>query len=343
MRAMEFMHGPITKLLVKIPVIGRPMLSLIVGTLLTGVGLAAATIPAAIAQPESSADAVAQLDALYSGPGVVLRGPENCVGSTDDPWADPAVLNFCAVKDIVGALGGPSSGASATDFVEMPNRFEYDQPTDCAAVGAVADGEHDGCSVITGAATLLRAGLPVRLFGICAKALPKDCAVLGTITDPSWTTDDVYLLMDPALVDVHCQYAQDADRNGCNAGGAFTAGQTRPTCSAGPTNPMCEYGPDQQAEMIAAYTDYCTKNATDCLENQLEAQWRLDSIVAVGYVRRLDQPNDCAGAAAKATSFTDAVNAKWATQIPIVQIDIDVARNSLTFGEAGVGCVIAES
>jgi len=67
----------------------------------------------------------------------------------------------------------------------------------------VADGKHDGCAVVTGAVTLLRKGFPIRLFGVCAKPEAKDCAALGTITDPNWVPDGVYLLLDPALVDVH--------------------------------------------------------------------------------------------------------------------------------------------
>jgi len=70
--------------------------------------------------------------------------------------------------------------------------------------------------------------------------------VLGTITDPNWTPDGVYLLMDPALVDVHCQYAryaQDVGRNGCNEGDAYTAGEKRQMCSVDATDFRCEYGP----------------------------------------------------------------------------------------------------
>jgi hypothetical protein len=109
--------------------------------------------------------------------------------------------------------------------------------------------------------TLLRSGLPVRLFGFCAKAAPKDCAVLGTITDPSWKPDAVLMLMDPAAVDVHCQHAQDAGRNGCNENGAYTAGDPRPPCSTQPDNPQCQFGPDELEQMLAAYSGYCAADA----------------------------------------------------------------------------------
>lgn len=286
----------------------------------------------------SSADAAAKLTELYAGPGVMLRGPENCVGlDSADPWTDPAVLKFCAVKDVLGALGGPSSGSAPTDFVEAKGRLEFSQPVDCDTVGPVADGKHDNCAVTTGAVSLLRKGLPVRLFGVCRKAVPRDCAVLGTITDPNWAPDGVYLLMDPASVDVKCQYAQDASRNGCNAGG-FTAGQNRPLCSADASNPMCEYGSGQQDKMLAAYTDYCTKDATNCLENQLESQWGPESIIAVGYVNRRDQSNDCVNARGKAEKFVEAVNAKWSTDVPLVQVDMDVAKDQVAFKDAAAGC-----
>jgi hypothetical protein len=286
----------------------------------------------------SSADAAVKLTELYGGPGVMLRGPENCVGlDGGDPWSNSAVLKFCAVKDVLGALGGPSSGSAPTDFVEAKGRLEFSQPVDCDAVGPVADGKHDNCAVTTGAVSLLREGLPVRLFGLCRKAIPKDCAVLGTITDPNWAPDGVYLLMDPATVDVRCQYAQDASRNGCNAGG-FTAGQNRPSCSADASNPMCEYGPDQQDRMLAAYTDYCTKDAVNCLENQLESQWGPESIIAVGYVNRRDQSNDCANAHSKAEKFTDALNSRWSTDVPLVQVDMDVAKDQVAFKDAAAGC-----
>ncbi len=246
-------------------------------------------------------------------------------------------MKFCAVKDVVGALGGPSSGAAPTDFVEAKHRFEFSQAADCDKVGAVADGKHDNCAVVTGAVTLLRKGDPVRLFGVCRKPAPKDCAVLGTITDPNWAPDGVYLLMDPAAVEVKCQYAQDASRNGCNAEG-FTAGETRPLCSADASNPMCEFGPDQQDKMLAAYTGYCTKDALNCLENQLESQWGPNSIIAVGYVNRRDQSNDCADARRKAEKFTEAVNAKWSMNLPLVQVFIDVSKDQIAFHDASAGC-----
>lgn len=314
--------------------------------ILSVIALTQVTIPVATAEPDDSAAAAAELNALYSSQGVAFRGPENCDGDEadhedgGDPWANPAAIAFCSVKDVVGALGGPSSGAPLTDFVEMPNRFEFDQPTDCDKTGAVEDGTHDDCDVVTGALTLLRQGLPVRLFGVCAKPLAKDCAVLGTITDPEWTTDGVYMLMNPNQVTVQCQYAQDASRNGCNADGAYTAGQPRPSCQADPADPMCEYGPDQQAEMLAAYANYCTKDSTNCLENQLEAQWGVQSIVAVGYINRIDQPNDCVSAATKAAIFTDAVNTRWSAHIPTVQINIDVAQNRVAFVDAEPVCGI---
>ncbi len=289
-------------------------------------------------QSSASADAAAKLTQLYSGPGVMLRGPENCVGlDSADPWSDPAVMKFCAVKDIVGALGGPSSGSAPTDFVEAKNRFEFSQAEDCDKVGAVADGKHDNCAVTTGAVTLLRKGLPVRLFGVCRRLAAQDCAVLGTITDPNWAPDGVYLLMDPAAVDVKCQYAQDASRNGCNAEG-FTAGENRALCSDDASNSMCEYGPGQQDKMLAAYTDYCAKDALNCLENQLESQWGPKSIIAVGYINRRDQSNDCANARKKAEKFTDAVNTKWSMYLPLVQVFMDVSKDQIAFHDAAAGC-----
>jgi hypothetical protein len=302
--------------------------------------LAAALIatPVPRAAADSSAAATARLTALFVGPGVVLRAPENCVSDNADPFSDTAAVSFCAVKDVFGALGGPSSGSAPTDFIKMPNRFEFNQPIDCATVGAVADGKHDGCAVVTGAATLLRSGLPVRLFGMCAKPIAKDCAAIGTITDPTWKADGVYLLMDPAAITVHCQYAQDADRNGCNENAAYAAGQKLPLCSDNPSDRRCQYGPDEQDQMLAAYTGYCTADPTNCVENQLEAQWGPESVIAVGYVNRGDQSFDCASARAKAATFAAAVNATWSTRMPIVQVFLDVARNRVAFLHAATGC-----
>lgn len=96
-----------------------------------------------------------------------------------DAWADPNVLRFCAVKDVVGAFGEPSSGADPRDFVEARGRLEFSQPMDRDKVGPVADTKHDCCAVAKGAVTLLRKGLPIRLFGVCAKPEAKDCAVPG--------------------------------------------------------------------------------------------------------------------------------------------------------------------
>jgi hypothetical protein len=278
----------------------------------------------------------ARLTALYAGPGVILRAVENCIGDTPDPWSDAAVVQFCAVKDVVGALGGPASGAAPTDFVATPNRFEFNQPLDCGTVGAVADGKHDGCAVLTGAATLLRSGLPVRLFGVCAKSAVEDCTIRGTVTAPNWTPDGVYLLMDPAAVRVFCQYAQDAERNGCNENGAYTAGRTRPWCSAAPLDRRCQYGSDESERMLAAYADYCTTDPANCLENQVEGQWDRQSVLAVGYLNRGDRPFDCATARAKAASFAAAVDRP--ADLPLVQISLDVARNSMAFTDAATGC-----
>jgi hypothetical protein len=296
-----------------------------------------ASVAARQAAPAGSAAAASALTALSIEQGVVFRAPENCVDGSD-PYDDPAVLAFCAVKDVFGALGGPSSGAAATDFVATPYRFEFDQPEDCDVVGAVADGAHDNCAVVTGAATLLRAGLPTRLFGVCGQALPMDCAVLGTITDPTWKPDRVYMLLDPAKARVHCQYAQDAGRNGCNTNGAFTAGQARPLCSADATDPRCEYGADETEEMLAAYAAYCAAAAETCLENQIEAQWNIASVIAVGYLNRGDQTWDCAGSRARAERFAAAVNSVWATIVPVVQVFVDVARNEVRFADKAAGC-----
>jgi hypothetical protein len=290
------------------------------------------------ATPMSSATAAARLTALYDGPGVVFRAPENCVNDQLDPYTDRATLAFCAVKDVSGALGGPSSGTAPADFVAAPGRLEFSQPVDCATVGAVADGKHDNCAVVTGAATLLREGLPVRLFGVCGRERPQDCAVPGTITDPTWKPDGVYLLMDPAHLTIHCQYAQDAGRNGCNENGAYTAGQKRPPCSEDVTNPECQYGADETKQMLAAYTAFCTNDAKNCLENQIEAQWDIGAVVAIGYMNRLDQAWDCESSRTKAEAFAQAVNTAWSTHVPIVQISINVAQNQLHFGDAVTTC-----
>lgn len=293
-------------------------------------------IPAAgqPATPAGADDTVSMLTALYAGPGVIFRAPENCVGG-NDPYSDPATLAFCAVKDVVGALGGPPSSAK---FIETPDRFAFNQPLDCATAGAIADGLHDNCAVVTGAATLLRAGLPVRLFGVCARALPQECAPLGTITDPTWKPDGVYLLLDPAQVTTVCQYAQDSARNGCNAHGAYTAGRERLLCADDAADPMCEYAADETAAMLAAYIRYCTEDAANCLENQIQAQWSLDAVIAIGYLNRADQAWDCEVSRAKAARFAAAVNTRWSADFPTVQIAIDVASNELRFGDAATGC-----
>lgn len=294
------------------------------------------------ATPVSSAGAASELNALLAGPGVVFRAPENCVNDQVDPYQDAATLAFCAVKDVSGALGGPSSGVSATDFTAAPGRLEFSQPEDCDTAGAVADGTHDGCAVVTGAATLLRDGLPIRLFGVCGKAHPNECAVLGTITDPNWSPDGVYLLMDPAKVDIHCQYAQDAGRNGCNEGNAFTAGQERSLCSEDASNAQCQYGESDVEAMLAAYTKACTDDAANCLENQLEATWGIESVIAVGYMNRGDQAWDCDLARSRADAFAQAVNTAWSSQVPVVQMYIDVAENELRFADSASGCTAPE-
>lgn len=290
------------------------------------------------ATPVSSAAAASELNALLAGPGVVFRAPENCVTDEGDPYQDDATLAFCAVKDVSGALGGPSSGAAAADFTAAPGRLEFSQPEDCATAGAVADGMHDGCAVVTGAATLLRDGLPIRLFGVCGKEHPNECAVLGTITDPNWSPDGVYLLMDPARVDIHCQYAQDAGRNGCNENEAFSAGQQRPLCHDDASNPQCQYGTGDVEAMLAAYTKACTDDAVNCLENQLEATWGIESVIAVGYMNRGDQAWDCDLARTRAEAFTQAVNTAWSSALPVVQMYIDVAQDQLRFADAASGC-----
>ncbi len=294
--------------------------------------------PVAAAAP-SADEAAAQLNSLFDGPGVVFRGPENCVSDTAaDPFEDPAALVYCAVKDPFGALGGPSAGGPADAFVPAPNRFEFSQPLDCGATVPAGDGTDDGCPVVTGSATLLRNGLPVRLFGVCAKTVAKDCAVLGTITDPDWRPDGVFMLMDPAAVDVHCQYAQDAGRNGCTENNAYTVGQPRPSCAEQPSDPQCEFGADERGQMLAAYTRYCGAHTKDCLENQLEAQWNPHSVLAIGYLARGDQRWDCAASRIKAQRFADAVNARWGMQLPLVLTYLDVAKGWVVFADSAVGC-----
>ena len=90
--------------------------------------------------------------------------------------------------------------------------------------------------------------------------------------------------------------------------------------------------------MLAAYTAYCTTDAENCLENQLAAQWGVDSIVAIGYMDRGDQAWDCKVSRSKAERFAAAVNTTWSTNVPIVQVFIDVARNELRFAAATTGC-----
>ena len=290
--------------------------------------------PGAAAAP-SSDDAAAQLNSLFDGPGVVFRGPENCVSDTAaDPFEDPATLAYCAVKDPFGALGGPSAGGPVDAFVPAANRFEFGQPLDCDTTAP----NGDGCPVVTGAATLLRNGLPVRLFGVCAKTGAKDCAVLGTITDPDWQPDGVFILMDPGAVDVHCEYAQDAGRNGCNENDAYTVGQPRPSCSAQPTDQQCEFGADEREPMLAAYARYCGAHPRDCLENQLEAQWSPQSVLAIGYLARGDQRWDCPASRVKAQRFAEAVNARWGMQLPLVLAYLDVAKGRVVFADADRGC-----
>ena len=146
--------------------------------------------------------------------------------------------------------------------------------------------------------------------------------------------------MDPEAVEVRCQYAQDASRNGCNADG-FTAGENRQLCSADASSPMCEYGAGQQDQMLAAFQSFCAKDALNCLENQLESRWGPKSIVAVGYVNRRDQSNDCVNARKKAEKFTDAVNARWSTDLPLVQVFMDVSQDQIAFNDAAQGCEFA--
>ena len=86
--------------------------------------------PPATEKSNPSADAAARVTSLYAGPAVILRSPENRVSEHGDPWADPATVEFCAVKDVYGALGGLSSGAAPTEYVKVANRFKFSQPTD---------------------------------------------------------------------------------------------------------------------------------------------------------------------------------------------------------------------
>jgi len=104
------------------------------------VGSSGSAATSSVGAASSSAGAVTRLETLYAGPGVVFRGPENCVSLDPDAdaWADPGVLRFCAVKDVFGALGGPSSGADPADFVEAKGRMDFSQPVDCDTVGALA-------------------------------------------------------------------------------------------------------------------------------------------------------------------------------------------------------------
>ena len=49
-------------------------------------------------------------------------------------------------------------------------------------------------------------------------------------------------------------------------------------------------------------------------------------------------PYDCATTRAKAASFTAAVDARWPAGLPLVQISLDVTRNSMAFTDAATGC-----
>jgi hypothetical protein len=100
----------------------------------------------------------------------------------------------------------------------------------------------------------------------------------------------------------------------------------------------CQYGSDESERMLTAYADYCTAEPADCLENQVEAQWDRQSVLAVGYLNRADQPFDCATARIKAASFAAAVDARWSVDLPLVQISLDVTRNSMAFTDAATGC-----
>jgi hypothetical protein len=74
------------------------------------------------------------------------------------------------------------------------------------------------------------------------------------------------------------------------------------------------------------------------LENQLKAQWGIDSLIAIGSMSRGDQAWDCEDSRTKAQRFAEAVNTAWSTDVPIVQLFIDVADNQLRFGDAETGC-----
>ncbi len=155
------------------------------------------------AAPLPNRSAAARLTELYAGPGVMLRGPENCISDKGDPWADPATVNFCAVKDVFGALGGPSSGAAPTDFVKTANRFEFSQPTDCPKAGGR---RRQALTTARWRPELSHCYPPDRRSG-CSGCAPKrsrkTALCWGTITDPNWAPEGVYLLMDPAKVHIH--------------------------------------------------------------------------------------------------------------------------------------------
>jgi hypothetical protein len=61
-------------------------------------------------------------------------------------------------------------------------------------------------------------------------------------------------------------------------------------------------------------------------------------VLAVGYLNRVDQPFACATARTRAASFAAAVDARWSADLPLVQISLDVARNSMAFTDAATGC-----
>ena len=80
---------------------------------------------------------------------------------------------------------------------------------------------------------------------------------------------------------------------------------------------MCQYGADEIEQMLAASTAFCTDDAENCLENQLAAQWDVDSVVAIGAMNRDDQAWDREDTRTNAERFTEAVDTTWATSIPV--------------------------
>jgi hypothetical protein len=57
-------------------------------------------------------------------------------------------------------------------------------------------------------------------------------------------------------------------------------------------------------------------------------------VIAIGYMNRTDQAGDYEDSRTRTQRFVEAVNTAWSTDVPTVQLIIDVANNQLPFGDA---------